>query len=147
MDAERQLLIVEDDDAFGHTLARSFERRDYQVLRAASLFITHGGMNSVMEALSLGVPMVVAPQAADQFANAGRVAELGLGLSVGPSPGKDDLLGAADTVLANPGYRERTQAMQVEVTAGGGAERAAAAIHAFVGHGIVGGELALTAAV
>ncbi|WP_374568874.1 response regulator transcription factor [Ideonella sp.] len=36
-DEERQLLIVEDDDAFARTLARSFERRGYQVLRAADL--------------------------------------------------------------------------------------------------------------
>lgn len=37
-DAEpRQLLIVEDDDAFARTLARSFERRGYKVLRASSL--------------------------------------------------------------------------------------------------------------
>lgn len=34
---ERLLLIVEDDDAFARTLARSFERRGYRVLRAASL--------------------------------------------------------------------------------------------------------------
>jgi two-component system response regulator RegA len=33
----RQLLIVEDDDAFARTLARSFERRGYDVLRATSL--------------------------------------------------------------------------------------------------------------
>lgn len=31
------LLIVEDDDAFARTLARSFERRGYQVVRATSL--------------------------------------------------------------------------------------------------------------
>ena len=37
MDAERQLLIVEDDDAFARTLVRSFERRGYVVLRAASI--------------------------------------------------------------------------------------------------------------
>lgn len=34
---DRQLLIVEDDDAFARTLARSFERRGYTVLRAAGL--------------------------------------------------------------------------------------------------------------
>ncbi len=34
---ERHLLIVEDDDAFARTLARSFERRGYSVTRAASL--------------------------------------------------------------------------------------------------------------
>ena len=37
MDARRQLLIVEDDDAFARTLQRSFERRGYEVLRAADL--------------------------------------------------------------------------------------------------------------
>ena len=37
MDAERELLVVEDDDAFARTLQRSFERRGYTVLRAASL--------------------------------------------------------------------------------------------------------------
>jgi two-component system response regulator RegA len=34
---ERLLLIVEDDEAFARTLARSFERRGYRVLQAASL--------------------------------------------------------------------------------------------------------------
>ena len=33
----RQLLIVEDDDAFARTLKRSFERRGYRVEQAASL--------------------------------------------------------------------------------------------------------------
>ncbi|MDE2607705.1 MAG: response regulator transcription factor [Burkholderiales bacterium] len=35
MDAERELLVVEDDDAFARTLVRSFERRGWRVLRAA----------------------------------------------------------------------------------------------------------------
>jgi two-component system response regulator RegA len=34
---ERQLLIVEDDDAFARSLTRSFERRNYAVLRATNL--------------------------------------------------------------------------------------------------------------
>ncbi|WP_119153858.1 response regulator transcription factor [Caldimonas tepidiphila] len=37
MSAERELLVVEDDEAFARTLARSFERRGYKVLRAATL--------------------------------------------------------------------------------------------------------------
>ncbi|RZL02773.1 MAG: response regulator transcription factor [Rubrivivax sp.] len=36
-EAERLLLIVEDDAAFARTLSRSFERRGYEVLLAASL--------------------------------------------------------------------------------------------------------------
>lgn len=34
---ERELLIVEDDEAFARTLQRSFERRGYRVLRATNL--------------------------------------------------------------------------------------------------------------
>ena len=37
MDAERLLLIVEDDAAFARTLGRSFERRGYAVILSASL--------------------------------------------------------------------------------------------------------------
>lgn len=37
MDVERELLVVEDDDAFARTLQRSFERRGYRVLRASDL--------------------------------------------------------------------------------------------------------------
>jgi two-component system, response regulator RegA len=37
MEAERELLVVEDDDAFARTLQRSFERRGYRVLRTSDL--------------------------------------------------------------------------------------------------------------
>jgi two-component system response regulator RegA len=37
MQAERQLLIIEDDAAFARTLSKSFERRGYRVLLATSL--------------------------------------------------------------------------------------------------------------
>ena len=49
------------------------------VLKQASLFITHGGMNSVSEAMIQGVPMVVIPFVSDQPVNARQVEKLGLG--------------------------------------------------------------------
>lgn len=42
---ERELLIVEDDDAFARTLQRSFERRGFRVLRASDL----GQVRQVLE--------------------------------------------------------------------------------------------------
>ena len=49
------------------------------VLSQADVFVTHGGMNSVSEALVYGVPMVVIPFMADQPTNARRIEELGVG--------------------------------------------------------------------
>jgi two-component system response regulator RegA len=45
MDADRLLLIVEDDASFARTLLRSFERRGYAVLTAASL----EGVTAILE--------------------------------------------------------------------------------------------------
>lgn len=49
------------------------------VLRQADIFVTHGGMNSISEALVYGVPMVVIPFMSDQPTNARRIEQLGLG--------------------------------------------------------------------
>jgi MGT family glycosyltransferase len=51
-----------------------------EVLQRASLFITHGGMNSVNEALFFDVPLIVIPMSADQPIVASRVKELGAGI-------------------------------------------------------------------
>ncbi len=47
------------------------------VLSRSSMFITHGGFNSVQEALVAGVPMLLFPQMQEQVLNADRVSELG----------------------------------------------------------------------
>src|SRR5688572_19254618 len=52
------------------------------MLECAQLFITHGGYNSIRESIRAGVPMAVLPQFSDQFYNADRVQELGLGLRI-----------------------------------------------------------------
>jgi zeaxanthin glucosyltransferase len=49
------------------------------ILQGADLFITHGGLSSIKEAVWEGVPMLVVPQAYDQHGNAARVVFHGLG--------------------------------------------------------------------
>jgi UDP:flavonoid glycosyltransferase YjiC (YdhE family) len=53
-----------------------------QILQRTSIFIMHGGLNGIKEALCYGVPMIVFPSAsADQPMNAARVAYHRLGLA------------------------------------------------------------------
>lgn len=49
------------------------------VLKMADVFVTHGGMNSVSEALVYGIPMVVIPFVSDQPVNAQCIENLGVG--------------------------------------------------------------------
>jgi MGT family glycosyltransferase len=96
-----------------------------KLLKCAALTITHGGLNTVMQSLMHGVPMVVFPIAHDQPAIAARVARSGAGevipvrqLTV------DKLRGAVKRVLNLPIYRERAQIMQRSVQLAGGVESA-----------------------
>ena len=52
-----------------------------EILKRASLFVSHCGMNSTSEAIHFGVPLVCVPQDGDQMRVAYRVAdELGIGI-------------------------------------------------------------------
>ena len=53
-----------------------------QLLARAAAFVTHGGANSVMEALVAGVPLVVSPVCNDQFAQAWFVERAGVGVTL-----------------------------------------------------------------
>jgi len=55
-----------------------------EILKRASAFVTHGGMNSVSEGLFYGVPLVVVPQMSEQYIVGRRVEELGAGVFMTP---------------------------------------------------------------
>lgn len=50
------------------------------LLRHTAVFVTHGGMNSVLEALAAGVPMMLAPRSREQKATTRRLVDLGAGV-------------------------------------------------------------------
>ena len=63
-----------------------------KVLKMTDVFITHGGMNSISEALYHGVPMVVIPCTADQPVNARRIEQLKLGKTLDYSTLNKDVI-------------------------------------------------------
>ena len=80
-----------------------------EVLKRSILFITRGGMASLLEAIQTLTPMIVIPIIPEQRLNAERVAALGIGVYL-PGPEVDDeaLRGAIYEVLDNrEAYRQR----------------------------------------
>ncbi|GAB3443385.1 glycosyltransferase [Streptomonospora sediminis] len=76
------------------------------VLEHASVFVSHTGMNSTMESLYYGVPLVAVPQAAEQEANGARAQELGLGRLLDSTAITAGLLReTVDAVAADPVIR------------------------------------------
>ena len=84
-----------------------------EVLKQADIFVTHGGMNSVSEALVQGVPMVVIPFMADQPVNAKRIEKLGLGKKIEYSlVNRESLKNTVLSVLSDPDIRGSISNMQ-----------------------------------
>ncbi|CAM5694282.1 putative UDP-glucosyltransferase YjiC [Streptomyces afghaniensis 772] len=82
------------------------------LLESVDLFITHGGFNSIREAMRTGTPLAVLPHFGDQPANAERVEELGLGRHIADR----SAAGIADVcrkLLADPGPRARARSAQL----------------------------------
>jgi MGT family glycosyltransferase len=104
------------------------------VLPHVDLVITHGGNNTVTECTHYGKPMVVLPLFWDQYDNAQRVDECGLGVRLAPYEVEgDELRGAVDRLLAYDGLRARLRAAGERLRGGPGTLRAAGLIESVVG--------------
>jgi len=97
-----------------------------QLLDRATLAITHAGLNTALEALARGVPMVAIPITNDQPGVARRLEWLGLGKVVLPRQLTPQRLRAAvENVLGDPGYRSRARERAQEIASLDGLGRAA----------------------
>ncbi len=107
-----------------------------ELLRRARLCITHAGLNTVLESLSNGVPMVAIPVTNDQPGVAARIAYTRTGVVV---PFRkltmEGLRQAVRQVLDNSLYQENALALQVAIRNADGLERAATIIDRCLGHG------------
>jgi UDP:flavonoid glycosyltransferase YjiC (YdhE family) len=73
--------------------------RDYlpqvRLLGGATLAVTHGGNNSVTEAIGQGVPLLVLPFSTDQFAGAAAIERTGMGAALDPNAASVEELAVA----------------------------------------------------
>jgi len=80
-----------------------------KVIPQVDLVITHGGNNTTTEALHFGKPMVVLPLFWDQYDNAQRMHELGLGVRLETYAFRDEqLVDAVDGLLSDTALRARS---------------------------------------
>ena len=96
------------------------------LLDRAALTITHAGMNTTLESLARGVPMVAIPITNDQPAVAARIAWTGTGLFVTPArltPGR--LRQAIVRVLAEPAFAANAARLADAIARAGGVSKAA----------------------
>ena len=96
------------------------------ILPQVDLVITHGGNNTVTEALYFGKPMVVLPLFWDQYDNAQRIDETGLGVRLDTYRHEpEELLGAVDRLLADAELAQRLRGISRQLQSDPGTARAA----------------------
>jgi zeaxanthin glucosyltransferase len=97
-----------------------------EIVKRASVVITHAGVNTVLESLSEGVPLVCIPLGNDQPGVAARVKARGAGIVVPPrSANAKRLRSAVRAVLENDSYRLAARKIQSAIAEIDGLDRAA----------------------
>lgn len=82
-----------------------------QILKEASLVVTHGGHGTVMAALMHRLPMLVIPHGRDQADNAARITERGAGLAVSRAAPTEQIRAALARLLSEPQFRTAAQTL------------------------------------
>jgi zeaxanthin glucosyltransferase len=98
-----------------------------ELLPKMDAVISHGGMNTVCEALAYGIPLVIAPIRHDQPVMASQVTAAGAGIRVRFSrDSPSELRRAVLAVLSDPAYRAAAGRIRDSFATAGGAPAAAA---------------------
>jgi hypothetical protein len=103
------------------------------VLPRSAAVVSHGGSGTTLGALAQGVPLVLVPQAADQFDNAARAEAAGAAVVLRPGDVTAESVRAAlARVLGEPAFATGARAIAAEIEEMGTAEEAAAAVEEHV---------------
>jgi rhamnosyltransferase subunit B len=103
----RAMLITNFQEQLPRDLPRNVKAFGYvpfsEVLPRAALLVYHGGIGTLAQTIRAGIPHLVVPSGHDQFDNAWRIEQLGLGLSVPQARYRSDRAARAiRSILADP---------------------------------------------
>nr|QPA18370.1 UDP-gluconosyltransferase [Trialeurodes vaporariorum] len=103
----------EEIDGADHILTRAWlPQQEILAHPNCKLFITHGGVNSLMEVISVGVPVLGLPLFADQFFNVAYYEHIGVGLGANTDGLTVTEFGdKINKILQTPSYKENAKRM------------------------------------
>jgi zeaxanthin glucosyltransferase len=97
-----------------------------ELIKRAEVVITHGGLNTALETLMEGKPMIVLPKSFDQPAVAARLEWLGVAEVLPPEGLSEKKIRVAlAKVFSDPSYRKSAKEVQAKIISARGLERAA----------------------
>lgn len=96
------------------------------VLKKTGVFISHGGLNSVNEAMYFGVPVIAVPQGNDQFMVSRQLSAVGAGLSLKMEEVTPQMLKeSVDKILQDASYKAASRKIGESFRKAGGYKAAA----------------------
>jgi len=106
-----------------------------ELMKEASVVVTHCGHGTVIRALAAGVPLVCMPMGRDQNENAARVVFHGAGIRIRPTATSAAIARAVRRVLETTTYAERARALSVQILQDAKNSRAVPVLEGIAGRG------------
>ncbi len=107
-----------------------------RLIKMSCLVITHGGLNTVLESLKLGKPLLAIPLEADQHGIAARMVRAKVAKTIPLRRLSEESLRACiDEMLTAPSYSERARAIGIALSKQSGAKAAADIVEEVLGNG------------
>ena len=108
-----------------------------ELLPKVDVFVTNGGYGAVNQALSHGVPVVVAGETEDKAFVSARIAWTGAGINLGTSrPSADEVRHAVREVLSGSTHRRKARALQHNFAQYNAVESISSYVDSFLLHGV-----------
>lgn len=103
------------------------------ILPRSAAVVSHGGSGTTLGALAHGLPLVLVPQAADQFDNAARAKAAGVAIVLRPGEVTAESVSAGlGRVLGEPAFAEAARAIAAEIQEMASVDEAAAVVEEYM---------------